>query len=81
MYPYDQIMKTLIAIKKRYKDRFYFCIYFDRIEMNLLPQGGSVQSFSFSYNQVLKWYNNPIGEFEKAWKEKLKQYRKGDIND
>lgn len=80
MYPYDQIMQILKAIKRRYKDRFYYCIYFDRIEFNIHPMGGLIQTFSFTYNQVLKWYNNPVGDFEKAWGEKLKQYRKGENN-
>lgn len=81
MYPYDQIIKILKPIKRRYKDRIYYAIYYDRIELDVHYTDGQIQTFSFTYNQVLKWYNNPIGDFKKAWKEKINQYRKGNTDD
>ena len=81
MYPYDQIIPILKVIKRKYKDRFYYCIYDDRIETNFHSPGGQIHTFSFTYSQVLKWYDNPVGNFEKAYCGKLKKFRAGDTND
>ena len=69
MYPIDNVMKIMQVIKKEYKDRLYFSVWYNSVSISLI-ESGNVEEKTFDFNEVLKWYNNPTFYFNRAWVER-----------
>ena len=69
MYPLDNVMKIMKEIKKFYKDKMYFSVWYNSVSITLIEDGKASEK-SFSFNEVLGWFNNPIFYFKRSWIER-----------
>lgn len=69
MYPLDNVMKIMKEIKKSYKDKMYFSVWYNSVSITLIEDGKANEK-SFSFNEVLGWFNNPIFYFKRSWIER-----------
>lgn len=69
MYPLDIVMNIMKSIKEKYKDRLYYNVWFNSVSISKI-ENGEAHEKTFSFNEVLKWNNNPPFYFDRAWVEK-----------
>lgn len=71
MYPQTQVIKILNHLKQNSRGRMFYKVGFNEVEISLcMPNSfpsNSIVVKKFTFEEVLKWHNNPDKYFKESW--------------
>lgn len=71
MYPQTQVIKILNHLKKNSRGKMFYKVGFNEVEISMcMPaslMGENVVKKCFTFEEILKWHNNPDKYFKESW--------------
>lgn len=71
MYPQTQVIKILNHLKRNSRGRMFYKVGFNEVEISFCTPvslvSDSIRTKTFTFEEVLKWHNNPDKYFKESW--------------